>query len=66
MCIKYTYVFKSNNEKKGWKFGNVNQLCDFINRNFNVKLTKHKISNYYQNRIKNPNQIFDYIHRVRV
>jgi len=64
MCIKYTYIFK--NKEDYWRFGNVNQLCDFINRNFNIKITKHKISNFYQNRIKNPHEIFDYISRVRV
>ena len=61
--VKYTYIFK--NKEDHWRFDNVNYLCDFINLNFHIKISKNTIYNYYENKIKNPHEIYEYISRVR-
>ena len=60
---KYTYILK--NKEDYWRFDDVNHLCAFVNRNFNIKISKNTIDNYYQHRIKNPHEIYEYISRVR-
>ena len=59
----FTYILK--NKEDYWRFDTADELAKFVNRNFTIKISKNTIYNYYQNRIKNPHEIYEYISRVR-